>query len=143
MFHHMKYLRVNINFMTSNADRLSPLGKWIKAILDAKGKSQAWLAGEIHLKPPQVSRIMSGESEAPPRTLNAIADALGKKRIEVYRAAGHLEPITPKDDLDESLLFQANRLPEDERERWLRRIESDANDYQQRKAAKSTSKTRA
>ena len=130
--------------MTSNDDELTPLGRWIKATLEIKGKNQAWLAEKLDVSPAQVSRLMRrGGSEASPSQLDTIADALGRKRTEIYRAAGHIEPISPKDDVDESLLFQANRLPMDERERWVKRIELDANEHEQRKATKSASKARS
>lgn len=135
----MKYLRDNINFMTGNA---SKLGIWIRERLREKGKNQAWLAEKIGIQPPQVSRIISGDSEALPDILNAIADALGKPRSQIYRAAGHIEPITPKDELDESILFHARRLPLDERERWMKRIESDADLYEQRRSHKPANKAR-
>lgn len=131
-----------MNFMTNNGE-LTKLGKWIKATLDEKKKNQIWLAGKIGVQPPQMSRMMRGGTEVLTAHLNAIADALGKRRAEIYRAAGHIEPVTKKEDLDEGVLFHFHRLPLDEQERWARRIEDDANDYQQRKATRSTGKARA
>jgi len=132
----------NINFMASN-DELTPLGKWIKAALEAKGKNQVWLAKQIGVEPPQVSRIMRGKSEAPAKLLSSIATKLSQKRSEIFRAAGYIESLTPEDAVDESLLFHSRRFPLEERERWVRRIESDAEDYEQRKATRTTNKTRA
>lgn len=65
-------------------------GVWIKESLSELGKTQVWLANEVGLQPPQISRIISGYSEATPEILNRIADALHKPRIQAYRAAGHL-----------------------------------------------------
>lgn len=119
MFHRMKFLGSSIDYMARKLKELSPLGKWIKAILDEQGKNQAWLATKIHVQPPQVSRIMSGESDTSLSTLNAIADALGKRRSEVYRVAGHFEPITTQDDQAEQILYETHDLTQIEKEEIL------------------------
>jgi transcriptional regulator with XRE-family HTH domain len=135
----MKYIGDNIDYMTGNT---TVLGQWIRENLKEKGRNQAWLAERISVQPPQVSRIISGESEATTDMLNAIADALGKPRIQIYRAAGHIEPATTQDELDEAILHHARRLPLDERERWVKRLESDADFYEQRRTNKPANKTR-
>lgn len=141
----MKYTTDNISFMADNRDELSDLGKWIKVGLDGIGKNQAWLAKRIGVQPPQVSRIMRGLSEATPDLLNKIADSLGKPRIQIYRAAGHIETATPQDELDERILHALNSLPIEERRKWARSIEANVEirEYEpRRKPAKSANKTR-
>lgn len=130
--------------MTSNEDDLTPLGKWIKAALDERRKNQEWLAEQINVKPPQVSRIMRGKSEALPDILDKIADHLGKPRVQIYRAAGHIEPATEKSELDEIILHALSNLPIEERRRWAKRIELDVEFHEiaKRERTKSASKTR-
>lgn len=81
--------------MKSNTNKL---GAWIRQCLSDIGKNQVWLAEKIGVQAPQVSRIISGSSEATPDLLSAIADALGKPRIQAYRAAGYLEPLPEFDE---------------------------------------------
>jgi transcriptional regulator with XRE-family HTH domain len=123
---------------------LTPLGKWIKAALDDRRKNQAWLAEQVGVQPPQISRIMRGLSEALPDLLSAIADALGRPRIEIYRAAGHIEPATSADEVEERIMHALNKLPLEERKKWARRIEVDIDEtVGPRRPAKSTHKTHA
>ena len=144
MFHRMKYITSNINFMADKKDdQFTPLGLWIKSALEKKGKNQAWLAEQVGVQPPQITRIMKGQSETTPQLLGNIATKLSRTRSEIFRAAGFIESLTPEDAVDEGLLFQSRRLPLDERERWVRRIESDANDYEQRKTARQANKKHA
>jgi transcriptional regulator with XRE-family HTH domain len=141
----MKYIAVNINFMAEKRDDLTPLGKWIKAALEDKRRNQAWLAEKVGVKPPQISRIMRGLSEAMPDLLDKIADHLGRPRVQIYRAAGHIEPVTEKDELEERILNALNSLPLEERQRWARSIEADVwfHEFKQtRRPVKRTSKTR-
>lgn len=100
----------NLCFMRGN-DELTPLGKWIKDALDKSGRNQVWLAGKIGVQPPQVSRIMRGGSEATLDVLSAIADALGKPRIQAYRAAGHLDPIPEADEWVEETSNKIKLVP--------------------------------
>lgn len=91
------------------------LGEWIKKCLSDLGKSQAWLASEVGVQPPQISRIISGESEATPDTLNAIADALRKPRIQAYRAAGHFGVLPEDDAWFEEMNHKLSLIPEGQR----------------------------
>ena len=78
-----------MNYMIENS-----LGAWIRLGLQELGQNQVWLANKIGVQPPQVSRIIGGGSEATPDILAAIADALGKPRIQAFRAAGYIEKVT-------------------------------------------------
>jgi transcriptional regulator with XRE-family HTH domain len=135
----MKYIGGNINFM---ADNISSLGEWIREGLARLGKNQTWLANKIGVEPPQMSRIITGASPTTIDNLIAIADALGKPRSQVFRAAGYIEPIGLKDELDEAFLYNFRKLPEDEKEKWLRRLESDVEFYEQKRSHRAASKTR-
>lgn len=94
--------------MKSNTTQL---GDWIRDGLKDLGRSQAWLAEKIGVQPPQVSRIISGASEPTPEILGAIADALGKPRVQAYRAAGYLNQEPEADEWTEEMLFKINRVP--------------------------------
>lgn len=91
------------------------LGEWIKKCLSDLGKSQAWLAAEVGVQPPQISRIISGESEATPDVLNGIADALRKPRIQAYRAAGHFGNPPEEDAWVEEMNHKLSLVPETQR----------------------------
>lgn len=94
--------------MKSNTNRL---GEWIRAGLKDANKNQVWLAEKIGVQPPQVSRIISGSSEPTADLLSAIADALGKPRLQAYRAAGFLDPQTEDDEWVEEMSYKLKRLP--------------------------------
>lgn len=100
----MKYINSNICFMVNN------IGSWIKQGLADIGKNQAWLAEAVGLQTPQISRIISGSSEATPDVLNRIADALRKPRIEAYRAAGHFSEKTNEDPWVEKMNVKLNGI---------------------------------
>lgn len=86
------------------------LGIWIKEGLNKIGKNQVWLADKVGVEPPQISRIISGESEARPELLNKIADALHKPRVQAYRAAGHLSNISEQDEWIEQTSYKLSQL---------------------------------
>src|SRR5687767_7231595 len=109
MLYQTKFPKGNINFMTSNT--ATSLGIWIKTCLEEVGENQVWLANKIGVTPPQVSRIISGYSVAPPETLGAIADALGKPRIQAYRAAGYIEQVTATERDIEDIIHEVEKLP--------------------------------
>ena len=97
----------NLNYMKSNT---SKLGEWIRSGLSDIGKNQVWLAEKIGVQPPHVSRIINGSSEATPDIMSAIADALGKPRIQAYRAAGFLDPQTEEDEWVEEMSHKLKQL---------------------------------
>lgn len=103
----MKFMDGNLNYMKSNANKL---GVWIRDGLNELGKNQAWLAEKVGVQPPQISRIISGSSEAPPDLLGAIADALGKPRAQAYRAAGYLNQEAAADEWAEEMTYKLNKL---------------------------------
>lgn len=103
----MKFMDGNLYCMKSNTNKL---GTWIREGLSELGKNQAWLAEKIGVQAPQVSRIISGASEATPDLLSAIADALGKPRAQAYRAAGYLNQESPDDEWVEEMSFKLNKL---------------------------------
>jgi len=107
IFHQMKFTDGNLYYMKSNTNKL---GTWIREGLNELGKNQAWLADKIGVQAPQVSRIISGASEATPDLLSAIADALGKPRAQAYRAAGYLNQESPKDEWVEEMTYKLNKL---------------------------------
>jgi transcriptional regulator with XRE-family HTH domain len=109
MFLQKKYLTGNLNYMANN------LGEWIKKGLSDLGKNQAWLAIQVGLQPPQISRIISGESEAMPDVLNKIADALHKPRIQAYRAAGHFGDATEEEEWVETMNHKIKLVPTTQR----------------------------
>ncbi|MGB8984141.1 MAG: helix-turn-helix domain-containing protein [Anaerolineales bacterium] len=90
---------------------MNQLGTWIRDSLNDLGRNQAWLAEKIGVQPPQVSRIISGSSEPTPELLGAIADALGKPRVQAYRAAGYLNQEPEPDEWVEEMAFKINRVP--------------------------------
>lgn len=53
-------------------------GVAVKRALDARGKSQYWLADEVDMYVSSVNRIVTGKSEALLSTAVRIADALGE-----------------------------------------------------------------
>lgn len=87
------------------------LGEWIRIGLDEMGKTQAWLAAQVGVQPPQISRIISGESEATPDVLNKLADALRQPRIQAYRAAGHFQETSADDRWIEEMTYKLNQIP--------------------------------
>ena len=93
--------------MKSNS---SKLGDWIRQGLKDVNRNQVWLAEKIGVQPPQVSRIISGGSEATPDLLSAIADALGKPRAQAYRAAGYLNPEPVADEWVEEMSHKLKLL---------------------------------
>ena len=116
MFHRKKYKTDNLRYMTGNPNKL---GEWIRGGLDELGQTQIWLAERIGVQAPQVSRIISGKSEAPPDVLSAIADALGKPRIQAYRAAGYLEKLPRSDEIAEVIIHEMSDLTPQEKDELL------------------------
>lgn len=98
----------NLYCMKSN---ITPLGEWIRTGLKNINKNQVWLAAKIGVKPPQVSRIISGNSEATPDLLSSIADALGKPREQAYRVAGYLDKVPKSDEWVEETSHKLNLIP--------------------------------
>lgn len=94
--------------MKSNTNQL---GEWMRDGLRDIGKNQAWLAEKVGVQPPQISRIISGSSEATPDLLSAIADALGKPRIQAYRVAGFLEKLPEGDAWVEEMTYKIKVMP--------------------------------
>jgi len=97
----------NLDFVKSNETNL---GKWIRLGLKDVNRNQVWLAEKVGVQPPQISRIISGASEATPDLLSSIADALGKPRIHAYRAAGYLDPQPPEDEWAEQTTHKLRKL---------------------------------
>jgi len=98
----------NICFVKINVNKL---GNWIRDGLRDINRNQVWLAEKIGVQAPQVSRIISGSSETTPDLLSAIADALGKPRIQAYRAAGYLQQEPKADEWVEEMNHKLLRLP--------------------------------
>lgn len=97
----------------------SNLGVWIKDALKGIGRNQTWLAEKIGVQPPQVSKIISGGSEVTPENLIAIADALGKPRIQAFRAAGWIDPIPKANEVVEELTEEVMKLPSNDQQEIL------------------------
>lgn len=110
------------------------LGAWIKEGLSSKGQTQAWLAKQVGVQPPQISRIISGESEATPDILNRIADALLLPRAQAYRAAGHLTQVTDDEEWAELMMYKLNKIKKPFRSMAEKMISSIA-DAEDREAA--------
>lgn len=91
------------------------LGNWIRAGLADIGKNQTWLADQIGVEPPQISRIISGSSEAKPDILNKIADALRKPREQAYKAAGHLSRTSVSDEWIDEQVHKLSQIPHEMR----------------------------
>jgi transcriptional regulator with XRE-family HTH domain len=66
----------------------SEFGEWLRKILIDKGISQTELANRLGLKPPQVSRIISGERGTKLEILDALSDILNVPPEIIYRVAG-------------------------------------------------------
>jgi len=79
---------------------------WLESELKSKNMSPADLARATRKDQSIVSRILRGEREPRPQTLNAIAHALKISPEEIYRAAGLLPP---KPDAEE-LIEQAEHI---------------------------------
>lgn len=115
MFHRMKFTNCRIGDMPQRSKTMSALGEWIRVHLERKGKNQKWLAEKIGVKPPQMSRIISGSSDTTPDILVAIADALGQRRSEIFRAAGYIETLTEEETQREQLIFETRDLTDEEK----------------------------
>lgn len=105
----------NLHYMKSNGN---PLGEWIRSALADLGRNQIWLANKVGVQPPQISRIIKGSSETTPDLLGAIADALGRPRVQAYRAAGYLEPQSQDDEL-ESIMHEVKKMHKDDQAELL------------------------
>lgn len=101
-------MKGNIYYMKSNA---SPLGNWIRTGLKEIGQNQEWLAEKVGVRPPQISRIISGNSDASPDLLSAIADALGKPREQIFRVSGYLEKVPQHDEWVEEMSHKITLIP--------------------------------
>lgn len=74
------------------------------------GKNQLWLAKEVGLQPPQISRIISGYSEATPEILNRIAEALHKPKLQAYIASGYLTREDNDTDTEDQWVEDCSRV---------------------------------
>jgi len=70
---------------------------WLRAELAAIDRTQAWLSQTSGLSQGYLSKLMNRERLAGHDACTAIAKALGKKDIEVMRAAGLAEPEPDSD----------------------------------------------
>ena len=72
------------------------VGELIKKIREKKDFSQRQLALYSEVSNTEISKIESGERQNPnPEILKKIAVALGINYIELFQAAGYLDPDTP------------------------------------------------
>lgn len=118
-------------------------GEWLKVQLKERDMTQSELAAKIHVHPPQVSRLISGERVATSDILVRIADALRLPRETVLSAAGLLPPNPDEDVWDRRIMHLLSLFPEEEKKKIVKRLELEAQFYEQRPKAKSTNKTRA
>jgi transcriptional regulator with XRE-family HTH domain len=65
---------------------------WLRTELDVIDRTQAWLAQTSGLSQGYLSKLMNRERMAGRDACAAIAKALGKKDVEVMRAAGIADP---------------------------------------------------
>ncbi|MGB0385813.1 MAG: helix-turn-helix domain-containing protein [Ardenticatenaceae bacterium] len=71
------------------------------------GRSQTWLASESGVGQSTISRLIRGKAKPNPKTLEALAKALGANPLHFMKLAGL--PVT-SDQLDPEIAYIARRL---------------------------------
>lgn len=82
--------------MATNFDNKTPLGKLILKKLYLKGKNQAWLAEQIHVKPNHICILCSKIRCPKVETLLKISKALDVDIEELYKAVAETVETTGK-----------------------------------------------
>ena len=78
--------------------------------MDKRNWSQAELARQSKISPPQITRILSGERGIGEESLNSIAHAFKLPPETVFRAAGILPQQTPESELIQQITHLAKDL---------------------------------
>lgn len=117
-------------------------GEWLKTQLKERDMTQSELAEKIHVHPPQVSRIISGERTATNDMLIKIGDALRIPRSTVLVAAGLIPPTPEDDEWDRRIMHLLSLFPAEEKEKIVKRLEFESKFYEKRPPSKSANKTR-
>lgn len=118
-------------------------GEWLRDRLKEKRIKQSELANKVGVKPPQISRIISGEREPTNELLIKMGDVLRLPREIVFGAAGLMPPSPEEDEWDQRIKHLLRSFPLEEKEKIVKRLELEAQFYEQRPSTKSTNKTRA
>jgi len=118
-------------------------GEWLKEQLKAQHITQSELAGKVGVQPPQISRIISGERGPTTDLLIKIGDALRIPRAVVFSAAGIMPIALEDDEWDQRIKHLLNMFPLEEKKKIIKRLELEAQFYEQQRPAKSANKTRA
>jgi len=98
-----------------NIDFPSILQGW----LDEEGWTQAELARRTNRTTGAISLILNGQRKPSAELLKDIAEALMRPREVVFRAAGHLSPVSPSEEYKEELLYLFESLNLDEKREVL------------------------
>lgn len=117
-------------------------GEWLEVTLKKKKMKQSELAEKIGVKPPQVSRLISGDREPTAKILIKIATALRLPGDMVFGAAG-LMPPNIEDEWDRRIKHLLKLFPKEEKEKIVQRLELEAQFYEQQRPTRSANKTRA
>jgi transcriptional regulator with XRE-family HTH domain len=117
-------------------------GEWLKTQLKERDMTQSELAAKIDVHPPQVSRLISGERTPTSDILVKIADALLLPRETVLAAAGIMQQATEGDEWDRRVQHLLKQFPLEEKKKIVKRLELEAQFYEQQRPVKSTNKTR-
>jgi transcriptional regulator with XRE-family HTH domain len=88
--------------------------EWLASKLNDAGMSPAELSRKMRKDQGMVSRILRGERNPRPKTIEAICKALGVPIEEGYRAAGLLPPKPKADQFREMIGHLVDQLPTEE-----------------------------
>jgi len=111
--------------------------------LEEKGWSQSKLAKAAKVSPASISDVLSGRRKVGRELATAIAGALKIPPEQVFRAAGFLPPAQTDDEWDRRVIHLLKQFPPEEKKKIIKRLELEAQFYEQRPPSKSTNKTRA
>ena len=94
-------------------------GEWLKDELKKQKMSQYKLAALIGVTPTHVNHMVHNRRDPSNELLTAIGDALKKPDTEIFRQAGILRQIPPREKQIEEITYIFNRLTDAEKESAL------------------------
>ena len=135
---------VILSLMEDKKEQPESFGSWLRRQLVLKGFSQVDFAARIGVKPPQVSRIISGDRGTTLQLLDTIADVLNTPREIIYSIASQqAKKQNRRNYVIEQINMEAGDLPEVDQldileyTRLRRRIAEERGKYETHKSDKS------
>lgn len=122
-------------------DRLS-FSEWLQNELDKREWKQADLVHASQLSRSIISKILLGESQPQPETLQSIARGLRLPADLVFRKAGLLPPAVDVDEVAEAIAHKIMLLPPEERQEILDILQVKLDRQDKKKITTSRGKSR-